>query len=123
MLGTSLSISRQFSKDSFLQRSNRSLSVAIPKEFELETKDRVIFGLCNYDDIDNYFNGLCKENQTKMSAVHKIANYTKSAGKKLASSRPTFEKKILPISSSTSLGTNVIKTSIGSNQACFFGRI
>ena len=81
ILGTSLSNSKDFSKDlskeSFSRRQNHS--VQLPKDYALETKDRVTFGLCNYEDIDKYFNELCEESNIKLSAVKKVADFTKNS--------------------------------------------
>ena len=118
MQGTSLSISREFSKESFLKRSNRSLPIAIPKDFELETKDRVIFGLCNYDDIDKYFNELCQESKTTISAVKKVVNFTQcSAGRKMLSPKATASKNNIQITSTSSLGHIALKSQVSSKRS------
>ena len=64
------------SKHILTRKQNRSLQ--LPKDFELETKDSLHFGLCHHDHIERYFNEFCKESKTNTSVIQKIADYTMS---------------------------------------------
>ena len=72
MLTNSTSFTKNSSKDSFFTKSKT------PKNIELDTSDRVVFGLCKYQDIDNYFNELCQESKTQPTGVQKVVNYVRS---------------------------------------------
>ena len=77
MLSSSMSVSRDYSNNNISRTSSRPYLEQLPKEWELERKDRAVFGLCGYEEIDNYFNELCQESNSKTAAIKKIANYTK----------------------------------------------
>lgn len=107
MLTTSVSLSKDLSKDSLWKKTHPSQK--IPKNYELETKDRAIFGLCSKQDIDEYFNELCQENRTSPIAVQKLANFTKYQ----PSSKPQAPK-VLP---TKTIGSDFAPSSMQSDLA------
>ena len=98
--------SKESAKDSFSRKTNRSMQ--LPKGYELETKDRVVFGLCNYNDIDKYFNDLHQDGNTKMSAVKKVADFTRNPVNKARSPKASLAK----IGSQDSSVSSFMKTSL-----------